>query len=722
MADDLAELRQEFEQDLDEWAEAREERAIDLRYLAGDTWTEEAKNLRDAAERPYLCLDELSQYVNQIVNEFSANPLSVQFAPTGAGTSEKVAQFYADKMREIEYRSHAQLAYTNAGECAVQGGYGFVRVASEYVDGSVDQQELVIKAVMDPNTIVPDPRFQRPDLSDMRRCAELQWVPIDQFKHDYPKAKIRNFESYQTDADYTKWIKDDRILLMGRWRVLNEPTKLLKVQLPVVAPPPSQFGFRPAVQPPPQDIREADWPTFQARGAKVIGERDGTTPKVTQQLVNGVEILKETTWPGPYIPIAGCLGRILYLDNGGTSKRIILSAIRLARDPAQAYNFYRTSEMENVGRTTKNPYWAYDGQITPEQQIEIAKSLHEPVAVLFAKAITEATGANILPLPKSNTDEPAIQAVSMAAEEMRRAVQSAMASNFLPTSAGRQNEKSGVALQEIELARKKGSAHFNNHYLMMLRHVGAICEVAIPAFYDTARQVMVRRGDDTTAQVWVNNPSQPESIDPTGHYAVTVSSGPSMDSTREAASDFADNLLASAPLMQLLGPQKAQQIVALAIKLKVKQTGIGAIGDQIVDIIAPPSEDDQLTPEQLKQKVAQMGQQLEQAKQILQQAAQERETKAVEQQGKLAVTQVQEAAETARNRENNETKLAVAELGAKVERLTLFLEERARLGAERHEVGLAAADAAEADRMDRRQHLANIATQAQPGEPMQPEA
>ena len=703
---DMKDVRQQFDDDMEDWREARTERGIDMKYLAGDPWEKEAKDLRDENGRPYLTLDELSQYVNQLSNEVRANPRAVQFAPTGPGTSEKVSQFYADKMREIEYRSHAQLAYTTAFESAVMGSYGFVRVANEFAADSVDRQELVIKPVMDPNTIVPDPRAQRPDLSDMRRCFVLEWMPQAQFKHDYPKAKIQNFESYQTDTDYAKWVKDDRVLLAERWRVVQTPTKLLKIQLQAVEPPPSAFGFRPAAQQPPQDIHAKDWAQWQARGAKVLGERETTIPTVTQQLVNGVEILKETTWPGPYIPIAGCLGRILYLDEGGTSKRVILSAVRLTRDPYMAYCFYRTCEMENVGTTTKNPYWAYQDQVDPVQQQEIAKSMHAPVAVLFAKALTEATRSQVLPLPIKNSGEPAIQAVSLAAEEMRRAIQSAMASNFLPTSAGRQNEKSGIALNEIEKARQKGSFHFVDHYEMMLRHVGVICEAAMPEIYDTARRVLVRRGDDKTEQVWINNPQEKESLDLKGNYAVTVSSGPSMDSTREAASDFADNLLGSEALMQLLGPEKAQQIVALAVKLKVKQTGIGAIGDQIVDIISPPSQDEDLTPEQLKQKVAQMGQQLQQAQQMLQQAAMEKESG-------LAKEKEKTQRDVQLEQMNQNFQMVLQQLkGMQAMQLQAAKDAGALAkqdDAQAHDLGISAADAKEAEKQA---HLSTLTTLA----------
>jgi hypothetical protein len=697
MADDLKIKRDQYQSDLDDWSEARTERGLDMKCLAGDPWPEAQRNARKNAMRPCLTFDELSQYVNQIVNEVRANPRAVQFAPTGPGTSEEAAQFYADKMREIEYRSHAQLAYTTAFEAAVMGGYGFVRVSSEYMPDSVDRQELVIKPVSDPNTVIPTWNFERPDLSDMRRCWVLEWRPLSDFQKEFPKAKEQSFDGFSTEDAYKGWFREKEILLAEHWEVRQELKKLLLVQPPSVQPPQGQFGLRPASAPPPKTIPADQW-AAQPAGTRFLRDRETMVPKVVQQLMNGCEVLKETTWPGPYIPIAGCLGRVLYLDDGGQSKRIIMSAVRLTRDPLLAYCFYRTSEMENVGMTTKNPYWAYRGQVTPEQQQEIVKSMHEPVAILFAEPTVEGTPAGTtLPLPQRNVSEPAIQALSVGAEEARRAIQSGMATNFLPSGQQKQNDRSGKSWEKMQEAAMRGSYHFVDHFEMMLRHVGCIVEAALPVFHDAVGDVLVRKGDDTTALVRLNDPSDEKSIDPKGNYAVTVSSGPSFDSTQEAASVFADGMLEQLPMwMQAFGPQKATKIAALAVKLKVKQTGIGEIGNQIVDIIDPPQKDGQQPdPQQLLAA-------LQQADQMMQQLLQ-----------RVKELEGEQAAKEAIEKLRGEFALMKQQLAGdqKVEQITAQGQVDAALqnDEQAHEAALSSADAAEAKEQAQTAMLATVA-------------
>ena len=78
------------------------------------------KQRNDAdVRRPCLSSDELNQYINQSVNGVRQNPRAVHFAPTGNGANDKGAEFYQNHTREIEYRSHAQMADCTAFSDAV---------------------------------------------------------------------------------------------------------------------------------------------------------------------------------------------------------------------------------------------------------------------------------------------------------------------------------------------------------------------------------------------------------------------------------------------------------------------------------------------------------------------------------------------------------------------------------------------------------------------------
>jgi hypothetical protein len=91
-----------------------------------------------------------------------------------------------------------------------------------------------------------------------------------------------------------------------------------------------------------------------------------------------------------------------------------------------------------------------------------------------------------------------------------------------------------------------------------------------------------------------------------------------------------------------------------------------------------------------------MGEQLKQAEQVMQTMKAELDGRKLENETKLKIEQMKNDAAMEKTRMDSETRLAVAELGAKVDRLQLFFEERARVGVQieneqsrQHELALA---------------------------------
>jgi hypothetical protein len=658
---DLKELRQQFADDTAEWEDIRAEGAIDMRHAAGDPWDPEDRRKREAAGRPCLALDELSQYTNQVVNEVRSNKRAVKFAPVGNGANDKTAEFYADKMREIEYRSRAQIGYTTAFENAVQRSYGFVRVNSRYAHARAIAQDLWIDPVHNPDLITPDPYALMPDLSDMKHCWVREPWTRDEFNKKWPKYAIEEGKSLnELTREVGAWVTDRQVWVSEYWKIKTKTRKLLIFQPdPTMPPPGSMLGLQEPQQPEAVGIFEDD--IDPARGlppGKVIRSRSVEDPTVSQCITNGVEILEENPWPGIYIPIVGCLGKVIYTETsaGAGSTRQILSMIRLARDPYMLYCYYRTCEAELVGMTPKFPYFVRRGSLKQDALLDLQKSLHEPVAVVEVENNIEGRMSQEPPeFPMRQPYEPPIQALEIGAESARRAIQSAIGQSPLPTSAQRRNEKSGVALKHIEETGQRGSFHFTDHYLDMIQHVGVICEDLMDKIYDTARDVGIRKPNDNAETIRINGGGK-DSVSTKGDHLVTVSTGPSFDSEREAASDFAD-LLVTTPA--------APAIMDLAVKLK----NLGPLGDEMAERLTPPEyrkpkDGEEPTPQMLKQQLAEMGGKLKQVGDAAQQMQKDLETDALKQKATIQKAHIDGATQIELQHIRNAAAIRIAEINA----------------------------------------------------------
>lgn len=662
-AADLQRIRDVFDYNFRKWEPIYKEGDVDIRYIAGDPWDPEDKQQRDEAKRPALSFDELGQYVNQAVNDVRANPVSPKFSPTGDGANDETARFYEALDRETEYRSNAQLATTTAYENMLQRSFGFIRIKADYEHPRSFYQHLVIDSMPNPACFYPDADGVRPDGSDWCNADFIETYSRSEFRRAFPRAKYQNFSQEQINVVGDKWAGEDRVQVAEHWEVEMREGILVQCEIPGTQQRPARI------------VEYIEGVDRKPRNCREIQRRATEVPKVRYCLTNGLEILEKVDgvtwhpWAGDAIPFASCYGKVLWMNtnSGAGADRVILSMTRLARNPYMAYCFAVTSLIEAIGMITKNPFFAYEGTLDAHQMNEIAKSLHEPVAVLLSKPFIEGS-QQLMPLPTRNPMSVDVGTHIATAEMCRRAIQAAMGWTPLPTDAQKKNQKSGVALTKIEESGQRGAYHFKDAYYMMLRRGAEIRENLYDRLYDTPRDVNVRQKDNTPERWRINDPqAQGErtlrSIK--GRHSVTIDVGPEYASEREAANAFIDTFVGS-PLIQVLEPPKRDKIIALAIKAR----NIGVMGDKIADVISPP--EDKAGQPDAQQAVALLKQAQEQIIPALEAEIQQLKSglavKQIEVQSRERIAAQQDATKREIAATQSTEKMAIAELKADVER------------------------------------------------------
>ncbi len=688
--DILLELRERRTYGTNAWSDRRDEGRKDVLCVGGKVWEAmdpQGLKQRQAAVRPALAPDEIGQYLNQTGNDVRQNKRSIKATPIGNGANKQTAEFIQGRIRQLEYRSNAQReVYSPIFEDALQRSYGFGRFVAQRVSDTSRNMELRIEAFPNPDVVLVDPdgAMLSPD------CSKIQWAFIldasrtrKVFKREFgDDAEVTDFtEEHEKVAP--DWIKGDHVTLAEYWIVEQARRRVVFLKS---APAVGVFEHKLPVPMPTGD-------------ARIDYEHWVDVPYVCQYLTNGIELLakkganKRTPWPGKSIPIFSCFGKALYMSNAEGTKCELMSMVRPMRGPVMYYSYIRTCQAEVVGGVPRATWVGYEGQFRGHED-EWTKANHEPVPFLVVKASVDGVGER-LPLPERQSWDPPLQNLEVVAEAARRSIQAAAGTSPLPTEAQRVNQKSGKALDRIEASGQKGSYHFVDHLDGMITRVGQMAAELIPHYDDTMGEVTVRNFKDEPIQQKINDPNDPKSVMVSSDHLhdITISVGPYEADEREASSDFADSILENVQLMQMLGPQKAAEIASEAVRLK----GVGPIGDSIAEIISPkpPEPGQPPTPQMLQQQQAQ-AQALQQENGQLKQAI---ETEQVKQQATLEKARIDASsreriamAQIDAKRADNETKLAVAELGAKVDRLTLFLEERARLGVQAHEATQAAHD------------------------------
>jgi hypothetical protein len=629
------EIREAYKDFRNDWQEIRDEASADMAAISVEgPWSMEDRNDREAKGRPCVHLDLINQYLNQTKGNVRKSKRAVQLIPKGQGANDQDAKIRSGIVMGIEERSQAQPIYLNAFECMIERSYGFAVIRTEYKDDSSFDQDIIIKPVMNPDTVLLSLLYKQPDASDVPEAFLLDLMTRSKFKKDYPDAKITDFASeVMGEQGVADWITDKNVQVAEYWRVEHETKTLLLVET----------GKGTVI------LLKDEWEAAGKHG-EVKRDRKISIPKVMQYMTNGVEVLDEIPWAGSRIPIISCLGPERWRTLGGKARRELLSMVRFARDPQMLYDFLATQETELAGMVPKTPYVGYKGQFESDKEVwqEITKVPH---AFVQADVVIDGSNGQILPPPQRGDWSPDFQQYELAKDSAGRSLQSSMGISPLPTAAQRRNEKSGVALEKIDDMESIGSINFVDRYENgFLHNMGWQLNELIKPILDTQREMPVSHPDGSHKVLsLIGNTSHP--IDDSGAYEVqglpedhfhtgkgefdvTISTGPSYQSEREEQSEFVNQLIENLQSIPMPGTPAAV-ILGLAIKMR---PDLGPIGEQIADVLSPPDPNN--LPPQAQAIVAQLQGQMQLLTQENSQLKMEKAAKQMEQQGKMEIEQI----------------------------------------------------------------------------------
>lgn len=665
-APSLKEIRDAYSDYSSELSDIQEEGATDMRYVSGDPWDPEDRAEREAAGRPCLSPDEISQYLNQTINNIRQNPRAVQCNPVGDGANDDLAKRRQSLIQGIEYRSDAQTVDITAFENAINRSYGFSRITARYLPGSMNQ-ELCLKPIQNPDMVIYNPSFRNPDGSDMEDLFFSDYLTKAAFKKKYRKAKTQSF-STESMSEAPGWIRDNYLIVAEYWKVHQILKKLLLIESPTGPQEIYEDELKEMLS---GRDRSGKFATIRDQ-VKVIRERNEEIPKVVQYITNGVEILEQNDWPGSRIPFPACFGKQLFLNSGSGAKRMLLSMVRLARDPQMMMAYYASQEAEEAGMAPKAPFIGAKGQF--DSNSEVWETITKvPRSYIEYDPVPNGEGS-MLPPPARPAFVPNFEGYELAKESTRRSVQASMGVAALPTAAQRQSEKSGIALTKIQTMEAIGSFHFTDNYDKYLKNRGFQLNELIPFYYDTEREVPIRKKDGKHGILkTIGHESHPLSDHGAyevqglpddhlhtglGKYDVTIATQPSFESERAEADDFVDTLLERLPTLPV-PPQIGQIILAKAIRMKT----LGATGEEIADLLDPP-QGNKMPPE-AQAAIAQLQGQVQQLTEENQALHMDRAGRVLEQQTKKDIEVMKAQSAETQKKIDQITQVIKAQLAAK---------------------------------------------------------
>lgn len=545
----LATARERYKRGIEREEDNRRSALEAIRFRNLEQWDPEVKKARESdpeGARPCPVVDKTGQFLRQVVNDEKQNRPSIKIRPVDDKGDEEVADVLQGLVRHIEDISGADLAYDTAYEQAVDGGYGYFRILTEYCDSKSFDQDIKIKRIRNRFQVVLDDARQEPDGSDAKWGFIVDKMHRDEFKATFPKADPCDFEASST---FGEWVEKDYLLVAEYFHFEEKDATICQWASGAVT------------------VKGEPAPQSDYLGDKIIKERQTKLKQLKWKKISAKEVLEERDLPGEYIPIVEVVGE--EIDEEGKSHKNGL--LKRAMEPQRIHNFASANFIENVGLAPRAQWVAAEGQIEGYEHLYKTANRRN-IAVLPYKPLV--MDGNV-PVPPPQRAQPAGIAVGWQAvlQNSEHDISSSMGM-YAETTLGVGDANSG---KQEALQQKRGDTatfHFMDNLARSVRYAGKIILGWIPTYYDTERVARII-GEDGKPRMVKLNPNQPQAVTEqqtesgtetiynlmVGKYDVTVQTGPGFMTKRQEAAEFLTNALQAAK-----DPAIASVLTYLSIK------------------------------------------------------------------------------------------------------------------------------------------------------------
>jgi hypothetical protein len=539
----------------------------DLKFVLGQHWPADIIKERNEDGRPCLVINKIPSFVSQVVNDERENRPTAKIRGVDMTTDKDKAEVIGGMVRHIDSYSNADQAHDTAFEYAVECGYGFFRVTTDYCDPKSFDQEILVKRIDDPLSVrFPFTLCKEADYSDAPFCFIEQLIPRKQFEEQYPEVDVSDWET--STQKTVNWITQDHVRLAEYWVVETEKKTIYSVD-------DGNGGF--------QTVEELP------EGVEASKEREIDVKTIKWYLLTASDIIDSGEFPAENIPIIPVVGREIIVEG----RKHFISLTRNAKDPQRMLDYWKSAETEAIALAPKAPYIAAAGQIEGYESIWAASN-RKNIAVLPYNPVDK--NGQLLP-PPQRTQAPQIatgivNAIGEANDDLKATT------GIFDASLGAQgNETSGRAITARKREGDTSNFHFIDNLGRAIRSATRIKVALIPKIYDTARAQRILGEDMKEKIIMINqeyhDPEKGQNVlyDVTvGRYDVVVDIGPSYATQKM---ESAENLLDFAKAVPI-----ASQVAPDLLAQNLEFAGADILAERLRKTIPPKFLGDNEKPNQ----------------------------------------------------------------------------------------------------------------------------
>jgi len=473
--DPLAQMRKDYEIDTNACLDKYQECIDDIRFAFVPGEQQKcAMNPRALYE-----FNKTRPVVKSVTNDMRQNDPSIKVRAMEDG-HKHLAEILNGLIKNIEAQSRANTAYDTAGFFAAAGGYGVIRVNTEYSDDDGFEQDIRIEEVRYPFTIKFDARAKKFDKRDSRRVWEETDLSTDEFKSLYPDADACDFSpGNHAVQKWGSWFTEKTVRIVKLWKRTAVTKTIYQLSDGRVLDEDDYQAILPTLNQPAQPdsgvMMQPPQPPLTLKNQRTVKSN-----KITWEICSGKEVLDGPhDWAGKFIPLVPVWGESVNVEG----EEYYSGLTRPIKDSQRLFNWNVCVGMEVLSNQPRSPLMftakmiegyeaAYSNLgkdnapgllFNPDDRVPGGKPTREPPPA-FPGGFFEASqfSADLIKSVSNVVDAP------------------------IQTRAS-----SGKAIQAVEHQQDVGNFDYIDNLARAKAFVGEILVDLIPKIYDTEREIMV---------------------------------------------------------------------------------------------------------------------------------------------------------------------------------------------------------------------------------------
>jgi len=445
-------------------------------------------------QRPCLTIDRLSQPVRQVSNTIKNANITASVSPNGGKSTKEEAEILKDWMRRVQNDARAEAPIEWAADGAAEGGIGWFRLSTDYVEHTVSEavfdQDAKLSRITNNLTVYCDPWAKMPTRRDARFLFVTDDLPRDEYKRVYKDSKLCHMDEFRGTGDGDGWATETTVRVAEYWHCEYDDVRVVQTIDGQIYADTNDHNI-PKI---PKDLKKE----------QIKHDRTIQRPRYVCSIINAVEVLKEYTWMGSRIPLFPILGEELNVDG----KTILRGVIQPAMDAQRMVNYTYSAAIETAALEPKAPWVATSAAIGNYKAMWQTANVANYSALYWDEYPTDGSLVGQKNSPPFRT--PAGANIGAFVEMMSRSEEAVkFTTAIFDPSLGNINprEQSGKAIQALQQQSEHANGNFLTNTQMTVLDLATEMVYIAPKILDRPGRVLSVLGiDDNARHVMLGQP------------------------------------------------------------------------------------------------------------------------------------------------------------------------------------------------------------------------